>query len=355
MVKKKTENNWEYCVYIGQDSAGKKKYKRKSGFKTKKDCLLAAAKIKNSNNTKLQNSDLTIKNIGLLFLAEKSMCGVKLTTLDHYKSIYRNICREFTKANKNISSVKVDDISKYILYSQTKRSNNSTSRFLFVMKQIFTFAKSRKFLTKNIFDDLPSLKTVKTIPSIWTKNELEQYMPVLQKYRYYNIVFLALETGLRLGELLGLKWEYVDFVKGTLLVKQTYIRSNGVCFFSTPKSSSGYREIVLLNRSYDLLLKLYKKRQSKFVFPNHANPNNPCNPHTVTSSFRRFLDNNNLRHIRFHDLRHMHATLLLSNNINYKLISKRLGHSNISFTLQTYTHVLPENEIQQLRNISDLF
>lgn len=353
MVKKKSDRNWEYCVYIGQDEYGKKKYKRKSGFKTKKDCLKAAARVE--CNKKLNNDTLTIKNMGLLYLSKKSMDGVKLTTLDHYKSIYRNICREFAKANKNMLSIKIDDITNYINYCKTKRSNNSTSKFIFILKSIFIFAKSRNYIKKNIFDHIPPIKSDKTIPNIWTKNEIEQYMPVLKNYRYYNIIFLALETGLRLGELLGLKWDNIDFVKGTLVVNQTYIRSNGVCFFSTPKSLSGYREIALLQRSYDLLKRLYKKRNSKFVFPNLANSNKPCNPHTVTTSFRRFLHSNDLRHIRFHDLRHMHASLLLSNNINYKLISKRLGHSKVSFTLQTYTHILPDNEIQQLRNMANLF
>lgn len=107
----------------------------------------------------------------------------------------------------------------------------------------------------------------------------------------------------------------------------------------------------MLKQSIDLLKKRYKNRTSKYIFPNPRNNSIPIHPTTLTLCFKKFLEDNYIKHIRFHDLRHIHATLLLNKNINYKMLSKRLGHTNVAFTLQTYTHILPDSEIQLFKNI----
>lgn len=215
--------------------------------------------------------------------------------------------------------------------------------------------KKNNFISKNIFDNIPMLPQKSTIKNIWNESDLKKYLPVLKNFKYFDVVYLALETGLRRGELLALTWDCINFDRKTLCVTKSYVISGNFIGFSDPKTKSGFREIALLEGSVDLLKKRYKNRTSKYVFPNPENSNIPIKPNTLSLSFSKFLSDNNLKHIRFHDLRHIHATLLLNKNVNYKLLSKRLGHTNVAFTLQTYTHILPDSEIKIFQNLSSLF
>ncbi len=349
-IKKKGNKNWEYCVYIGLDEHGNKKYKRKSGFATKKECILASELIGGSSlNGK------TFANIGNLFFNYKKSQGLKITTINHYESLYHCIQREFKKYASPIKSIKKEDIIEFILNSNKLRKQNSTRKLVFIIKSIFVFAHKNGYITRNIFDTIDPIKEIKSTHKIWNIHEIQQYLPTLRTFKFYDIIFLAMETGMRLGEILGLTWDCIDLYKGIIYIDKSYVRSNGYCYFSTPKTKASIRQIVLFDRSIKLLSKLHKTRRSKYVFYDSNNIGKPLNPHTVTTSFRKFLDNNNIRHLRFHDLRHLHATLLLHNNVNYKLLAKRLGHTNIAFTLETYTHILPDNEIQLFKSLPNLF
>lgn len=352
-IKKKGDNNWEYCVYLGQDENGKKKYKRKSGFKTRKACIEEASTFTNKNSRN-KNNNKTFKEIALMYLENCRHRGLKYNTLRCYEKLLSTLSKNFNQFNKYINTIKCENIFEYIHFT-THLSNNYRRKLIGFIKTIFKFAKKNKLIINNIFDDIP-LPTIKnTIIDIWSESEIRNYMPKLKYFKYFDIVYLALETGLRIGELLGLTWDCIDFNRNTLTVKKIYVPLNGNPNFSDPKTNAGIRKIVLLQKSLDLLKHKFKNKTSQYIFQHPFKPNIPANPHTVSTHFKRFLIKNNIKPIRFHDLRHIHATLLLNKNINYKILSKRLGHSSVYFTLQTYTHVIPEHEIQLFKNISSLF
>ena len=111
---------------------------------------------------------------------------------------------------------------------------------------------------------------------------------------------------------------------------------------------------MLLNRS----IKIFKQRslnKNLNMYFMMKKILKPFSPRRLYNTFTNFLYKNNIKHITIHDLRHIHATLLLNNNIDYKILSKRLGHTNVAFTLQTYTHVLPEREITLFKNMDNIF
>lgn len=172
--------------------------------------------------------------------------------------------------------------------------------------------------------------------------------------RLEALYVLAITTGLRQGELLGLRWEDVDLDRAILQVRQTLVSSSqdGRLSFSAPKTAKGRRSVTLTAAAVKAL-RGHRARQKHewasttrawtdmgLVFPSCVGT--PLNPKNVLRrSFRPLLKQAGLPTIRFHDLRHTCATLLLARNVNPKIVQEMLGHANISITLDTYSHLLP--------------
>ena len=169
---------------------------------------------------------------------------------------------------------------------------------------------------------------------------------------YYDLFYTAIYTGLRRSELLALRWSHIDLALATLSVVETLHQLHNREFvFRQPKSKKG-RRLVALSPSLALLLKDHKEKQelermllgkplsqNDLVF---SNPDgSPLQPDGITKAFTRIARSIGLYGVRFHDLRHTHATLMLWQGIHPKIVSERLGHSSIAITLDTYSHVLP--------------
>ena len=166
--------------------------------------------------------------------------------------------------------------------------------------------------------------------------------------RYEALYVLAVTAGLRRGELLGLRWEDIDLNAGTLQVRRTLQRGEML----PPKTPRSRRSVQLSQRAV-FALSGHRDRQvaekaerggswaeKGLVFPNAAG-NFTCGDNLCSRHFRPLLREAGLPDIRFHDLRHTCATLLLSRNIHPKIVSEMLGHANISITLDIYSHVIP--------------
>ena len=166
--------------------------------------------------------------------------------------------------------------------------------------------------------------------------------------RYEALYVLAVTAGLRRGELLGLRWEDVDLEGRTLQVRRTL--QQGALL--PPKTAKGRRSIMLTKRAVGALEELRGRLEAEraaadgcwqgrgLIFPNRigafTDADNLCGRH-----FKPLLKRVGLPPIRFHDLRHTCATLLLTKSVHPKVVSEMLGHANISITLDTYSHVIP--------------
>jgi integrase len=171
--------------------------------------------------------------------------------------------------------------------------------------------------------------------------------------RLEALYVLALNTGMRQGELLALKWDDVDLERGLLRVRRTLTHADKAFVLGEPKTKNS-RRTIMLTTSAVAALRVHLSRQQEeiermgslyqpggLIFATEAgtiiNPSNLRN-----RSLKPLLKRAGLRAIRFHDLRHTCATLLLSKNINSKVVSEMLGHSSISITLDIYSHLLPD-------------
>ena len=149
---------------------------------------------------------------------------------------------------------------------------------------------------------------------------------------------MELATGLRRGELLGLKWEDIDLDRGNLRVKRQIARIDGEIVEAPLKTKNAYRTLPLAEDTVDVLQQQKKKAgSSPWVFPSPTG--GPISPDSVLHMLHRVLKRAGLPRVRFHDLRHTFATLALQNGVDIKTVSGMLGHFSAGFTLDTYAHV----------------
>ena len=167
--------------------------------------------------------------------------------------------------------------------------------------------------------------------------------------RFETLYILAVTTGMRSGELLGLQWGDVDLEAGTLQVRRTVFNGR----IEAPKTSKGRRSIRLTQTSVEALRE--RPRASEWVFCTRTG--RPVSVHNVHNrSWKPLLRKAGLPpETRFHDLRHTCATLLLTKGVHPKIVQEMLGHSSISITLDTYSHVMPNMQGEAARAMHSIF
>jgi integrase len=170
--------------------------------------------------------------------------------------------------------------------------------------------------------------------------------------RFEPLYVLAITTGLRRGELLGLRWDDVDLERGKLRVGRALVREGGQHIVGETKTRRGRRQVNLTPRTVNAL-KAHRKRQLEErmrlsgLYKDHGlifatGIGTPVNPENlVNRSFKPLLKRASLPEIRFHDLRHTCATLLLGRGVHPKIVQELLGHATIAMTLDTYSHYIP--------------
>ena len=170
---------------------------------------------------------------------------------------------------------------------------------------------------------------------------MEKFMEALkQDPLWYDFFYTELTTGMRRGEICGLKWQDFDDKTGRLHIHRSVSnRKGGGVRVGETKTESGARTILLPPSTAELLKQRKKKSYSEWIFHNPTVPELPMNPSRAYAHLKTLLKNAELPLIRFHDLRHTFATHALNSGVDAKTLSGILGHTNASFTLDTYTHM----------------
>ncbi|TAK35631.1 MAG: site-specific integrase [Chloroflexota bacterium] len=191
---------------------------------------------------------------------------------------------------------------------------------------------------------------------------VRRFLAVAHGDRLEALFVVALTTGLRRGELLGLKWEDVDLSKGTLHVRRSAGRVyKGGVQVGEPKSASGRRQ-VLLSRQAIQALREHRPRQSQdrllageqwqekgFIFTSATGT--PVESSTLARAFERLTERAELPRIPFHGLRHTYASMMLAEGVHPKIVQQALGHAKISLTLDLYSHALPTLQEQAVQAV----
>jgi integrase len=197
---------------------------------------------------------------------------------------------------------------------------------------------------------LPS--TAKSRAGSWTESEASSFIVALKGQRNEHLYHMALTTGMRQGELLGLQWKDVDWINRTLfVVRQAFMPEGGGYKFVEPKTKNGKRMVDLSSADIKILRLQFAKvnelcrfagdrwTENDLVFPSIVGT--PQSRWNIEKEFKKFIEAAGVPVIRFHDLRHTAASLMLNHGVEAFIVSRRLGHSTVQITMDLYGHILP--------------
>jgi integrase len=183
-----------------------------------------------------------------------------------------------------------------------------------------------------------------------TPDEVEKLLDTCKDSYYYPIIYTALSTGLRQSELLGLRWRDIDLDMLSISVSQVLYKRNGVCQFTEPKTEHSRRRVAMTPK-LAIFLRDYKSTREWFyiqssrimtpdtlVFTSYHGE--PLSPGVISHNFHRMAIQAGLKGVRFHDLRHTFASLMLLRGAKPKVISECLGHASVAFTMDIYSHII---------------
>ena len=250
----------------------------------------------------------------------------KLTTLD-LQRLYQKLLTE-----GRVDRLEAKNQPKG-LSSKTVRNINQ------VISSAMQLAIQQKLISSTPADGcaLPRIehKEMKTLPA----DQLAAFLNEAKRTGTFELYYIDLATGLRRGELLGLKWQDVDLDSGVIHVRRQVGRIDGKVQEAPLKTKNAYRNISIGADAVSILWE--KKKQdggrSEYVFPSPTG--GPMSPDSILKMLHRVLERAGLPELRFHDLRHTFATLALQNGVDIKTVSGMLGHFSAGFTLDTYAHV----------------
>ena len=222
-----------------------------------------------------------------------------------------------------------------------------------IISSAMSLAKEQKLIVANPAEGcaLPRLehREMKTLPV----EQLQSFLREARDSGVFELYYLELATGLRRGELLGLKWEDIDLERGDLRVRRQIARINGEVVEAPLKTKNAYRTLPLAEDTVSILLEQKEKvGGSPWVFPSPTG--GPISPDSVLHMLHRVLKRAGLPRVRFHDLRHTFATLALQNGVDVKTVSGMLGHFSAGFTLDTYAHVTTASQRQAAKTMDGI-
>ncbi len=210
-----------------------------------------------------------------------------------------------------------------------------------------------ELLIRNVADAVDTPKYQQKEMMSLDQDELLKFLEITKNSDiysvYYPAFYVALFTGLRRSELLGLQWSDINFELAELRIIRTRHRlRDGAMALKSPKTARGRRTVALTPSTVTMLREHLEHQKathnetvkgSDYVFTDLVG--SPLMPDTVTQAWRKVANSAGLKGIRLHDARHSHASLMLQQGIHPKIVSERLGHSAVMITLDTYSHVLP--------------
>lgn len=187
----------------------------------------------------------------------------------------------------------------------------------------------------------------------WTKEECRTFLEASKKYQTHITYWLALQFGLRLGEVQGLLWDRIDFNNKVLHVEYAYYENKKK--LSGLKTRSSYRSLPLSVQQIENLKEHKERQKVRTNIVASTKDGNYLMGGNIRKTMQNICKNKNIKLITFHELRHTHATLFLEMNEHVKIVQQRLRHAKATTTLDIYSHVRPQVHQDSAQRFSDFF
>ncbi len=304
----------------------------------------------------MQKGDILFTDFLLKWL-RVAKSTVKLTTYASYEMMAtRIIIPYFETLNIKLKELTTEDIQEFYSAQLERVSANTVIHYHAVIHRALKYAVKIKTIQSNPAVNVERPRKEKFIGSFYDKKEINTLFDIIQGHPLEVAIKLAAFYGLRREEIIGLKWTAIDFENNTLTIQHTVTECNLdgkhiEVASDTAKTDSSLRTMPLVTNFREMLLakkekqehyrklcgRSYCKEYLDYIFVNEMGER--WKPRYLSDGFKRILEQNGLRRIRFHDLRHTCASLLLANNVPMKKIQEWLGHSDFSTTANIYAHL----------------
>lgn len=310
----------------------------------------------------MQKGDILFTDFLLKWL-RVAKSTVKLTTYASYEMMAtRIIIPYFETLNIKLKELTTEDIQEFYSAQLERVSANTVIHYHAVIHRALKYAVKIKTIQSNPAVNVERPRKEKFIGSFYDKKEINTLFDIIQGHPLEVAIKLAAFYGLRREEIIGLKWTAIDFENNTLTIQHTVTECNLdgkhiEVASDTAKTDSSLRTMPLVANFRAMLLakkekqehyrklcgRSYCKEYLDYIFVNEMGER--WKPRYLSDGFKRILEQNDLRRIRFHDLRHTCASLLLANNVPMKKIQEWLGHSDFSTTANIYAHLDYQSKI----------
>ena len=310
----------------------------------------------------MQKGDILFTDFLLKWL-RVAKSTVKLTTYASYEMMAtRIIIPYFETLNIKLKELTTEDIQEFYSAQLERVSANTVIHYHAVIHRALKYAVKIKTIQSNPAVNVERPRKEKFIGSFYDKKEINTLFDIIQGHPLEVAIKLAAFYGLRREEIIGLKWNAIDFENSTLTIQHTVTECNLngkhiEVASDTAKTDSSLRTMPLVADFREMLLakkekqehyrklcgRSYCKEYLDYIFVNEMGER--WKPSYLSDGFKRILEQNDLRRIRFHDLRHTCASLLLANNVPMKKIQEWLGHSDFSTTANIYAHLDYQSKI----------
>ena len=366
-IRKRKDGRWEGRYVVGHDPITGKMISRNVLGKTQ-------AEVKEKLRTAIENSKrLDYTQTGKYTVGQwmdewfEAYAKVKVRPSSH--QTYKGYIENHIKPNigdipiEKLTSLQLQKFYRLLLtegriprIESEKQPRGLSAKTVRNINQVISSAMDMAVRHKLILSnptegcELPKVehREMKTLPA----EQLGAFLREAKESGVYELYYLDLATGLRRGELLGLKWEDVDLQNGIIHVRRQVARVDGEVKELPLKTKNSYRNISISQDAVAMLTEMEAHRSSDYVFP--SSTGGPISPDSVNNMLHRVLKRAGLPSIRFHDLRHTFATLALQNGVDIKTVSGMLGHFSAGFTLDTYAHVTTSAQKEAARTMGNI-
>lgn len=353
MVRKRDDGRWEGRIVVGHKNNGEPIYRYVLAKTQSELTQKLHDKIEMYRDADLSEAcNMTLGEWLDKWISEFMIFTVREGTLSAYKSLIEHQIKPYL-GNRPLSALTTNEIQKF--YNSVKKNgrvhadrehgtelaDSMVRKIHMLLHESLDTAMRQRLIVNNPTNGTTIPKNNYPAKQILNDEQLERFMEVIKSdERWHDFFYTELTTGLRRGEICGLRWEDFDEQNGKLKIRRSVGRiKNGVLPVGETKTETGMREILLPPSTTDLLIKRKENAVGNWIFPNFYRPEEPLNPQSAYTHLKVLLKKAELPLIRFHDLRHTFATHAIAGGVDAKTLSGILGHTNASFTLDTYTHV----------------
>ena len=353
LVRKRADGRWEGRIVVGHKEDGKPIYR--SVFAEKQGDLmpkLHELKDQYAGVELTEDSSITLGEWLERWLNEYKKPILRPSTYAGYSKDIANHILPYL-GGKRLTQLKTADIQKHynrLLESGRIQDNgkgkglsNATVRGIhMILREALDSAVREGLIPKNPADGTSPPKIYRKEKQVLTKDQLETFMKLIEgDEEWYDFFYTEIITGMRQGEICGLRWEDFDREKRTLRVARSVDFVNKELVVGETKTDDGKRTIYLPDSLWRILADRHNQKASfsEWIFPNLLKPEWPLNPSRAYRQLKKLLEIGELPSIRFHDLRHTFTSHAANSGIAPKTLSEIVGHSKASFTLDHYAHV----------------